>query len=237
MCRNVAALLAALGCAATALAAQDDAGSRFRVTPTIGVMKFDKTSALSDLDGSKLWASAGLTASYLVGGGFRAGLYFEFQQPQTSAEYYPYALFRTSGAYQLFGATQVVSALSFGLDASYTIGAGKLGPYIRGGIGRHAVYADVQVENATNHVGGTQFLAGAGINYAVSQMIGLRIELVDFMWSDWDRDALNPVAPAYRNTTFPEDNPTGITESKPGLIHNLRLALGFSFTPSGGGSR
>lgn len=236
MNRNVAALLAALGCGATALAAQD-AGSRFRVTPTIGVIKFDKTSALSDLDGSKLWASAGLSASYLVGGGFRAGVYLEFQQPQTSADYYPYALFRTSGAYQLFGATQVVSALSFGLDASYTIGAGKLGPYIRGGIGRHAVYGDVQVENKTDHVSGTQFLAGAGINYAVSQMIGLRLEVVDFMWSDWDRDALNPVTPAYQNTTFPEDNPAGINESKPGLIHNLRLALGFSFTPSGGGSR
>jgi len=234
MNRNVAALLAALGCGATALAAQD-AGSRFRVTPTIGVMKFDKTSALSDLDGSKLWASAGLSASYLVGGGLRAGVYLEFQQPQTSPDYYPYALFRTSGAYQLFGATQVVSALSFGLDASYTIGAGKLGPYIRGGIGRHAVYGDVQVQNATDHVAGTQFLAGAGINYAVSQMIGLRVEVLDFMWSDWDRDALNPVTPAYQNTTFPEDNPAGINESKPGLIHNLRLALGFSFTPSGGG--
>ena len=81
MNRTVAALLAALGCGATALAAQD-AGSRFRTTPTIGVVKFDKTSALSDLDGSKLWASAGLTASYLVGGGFRAGVYLEFQQPQ-----------------------------------------------------------------------------------------------------------------------------------------------------------
>jgi hypothetical protein len=236
MNQTVAALLAALGCGATALAAQD-AGNRFRVTPTIGVMKFDKTSALSDLDGTKLWTSAGLTASYLVGGGFRAGVYLEFQQPQTSSDFYPYALFRTGSTYQLFGATQTVSALSFGLDASYTIGAGKLGPYIRGGIGRHAVYGDVQVENATDHIGGTQFLAGAGINYAVSEMIGLRVELVDFMWSDWDRDALNPVSPAYQNTTFPEDNPAGISESKPGLIHNLRLALGFSFTPSGGGSR
>lgn len=236
MNRTVAALLAALGCGATALAAQD-AGSRFRITPTIGVVKFDKTSALSDLDGSKLWASAGLTASYLVGGGFRAGVYLEFQQPQTSSDYYPYALFRTGSTYELYGATQVVSALSYGLDASYTIGAGKLGPYIRGGIGRHAVYGDVQVENSTDHIGGTQFLAGAGINYAVSELIGLRVELVDFMWSDWDRDALNPVSPAYQNTTFPEDNPVGINESKPGLIHNLRLALGFSFTPSGGGSR
>ena len=229
MYRNVA-------CGATALAAQD-AGSRFRLTPTVGVIKFDKTSALSGLDGSKLWASAGLSASYLVSGGFRLGAYLEFQQPQTSSDFYPYALFRTSGDYQLFGATQVVSALSYGVDASYTIGAGKLGPYIRGGIGRHAVYGDVQVENATDHVGGTQYLAGAGVNYAVSEMIGLRVELLDFMWSDWDRDALNPVSPAYRNTTFPEDNPTGINESKPGLIHNLRLALGFSFTPSGGGSR
>jgi len=237
MNRTVAALLAALGCGATALAAQADAGSRFRVTPSIGVMKFAKTSALSDLDGTKVWASAGLTASYALSGGLRVGTYLEFQQPQTSSDFYPYALFRTSGTYQLYGTTQVVSVMSYGLDLSYTVGAGKLGPYLRGGVGRHSVFGDVQTQNSTDQVSGTQFVLGGGVNYAVSDAIGVRVELADFMWSDWDRDALNPVDPAYRNTTFPEDNPAGITESKPGLIHNLRLALGFSFTPSGGGSR
>jgi hypothetical protein len=238
MNRTVATFLAALGCGAIALAAQEaPAPGRFRVTPTVGMIRFDKTSALSDLDAGKLWVSAGLSGSYLVTGGLRLGAYLEYQQPQTNSDYYPYALFRTSGDYQLYGVTQIVSALSFGIDASYTIGTGRLGPYLRGGIGRHAVYADVQSQNTTSHIGGTQFLAGGGINYAVTDAIGIRAELLDFMWSDWDRDALNPVDPAYQNTTFPEDNPPGINESKPGLIHNLRLALGFSFTPSGGGSR
>jgi hypothetical protein len=236
MNRTVAALLAAIGCGASALAAQEG-GSRFTVTPTIGLMKFHNTSALSNLEGSQLWMSGGLTAAYRVSSGLRVGLYMEFQQPQTSSEYYPYALFRTGNTYELYGATQIVSALSYGLDASYTIGAGKLGPYLRGGIGRHAVYGDVQAMNSTDHVGGTQFLLGGGINYAVSNSIGIRLDLTDFMWNDWDRDVLNPVSPAYQNTTFPEDNPAGITEDKPGMIHNLRLALGFSFTPSGGGSR
>ena len=230
----VAALLAASGLSATGLHAQQ--ADRFRIAPVFGVVRFDKTSALSATDGNKLWASGGLSADYAVTPSIRAGLYLEYQRPTTSADYYPYALFRTGSSYTLNGVSQVVSVLSYGIQASYNL-PGRWGPFVRGGVGRHSVYADVQSQFTTQHIDGTQFLLGAGINYGVSETVGVRLELTDFMWSNWDRDDLNPVAPQYQNTTFPEENPAGITLNKPSLIHNLRLAVGFSFTPSSGASR
>ena len=235
---SVAACLAVLGLGAAPLAAQES--SRFRVTPTIGVMRFDRTSALSSTDEglSKLWPSAGLTASYVVNSSFRAGLYLEYQRPTTSPDYYPYALFRTGNDYQLFAIAQVVSVLSYGVDAAYTLPvAPRLAPYVRAGVGQHSVYGDVQATNSTEQISGTHFMAGFGFNYAASDAIGVRFEVLDFLWNKWDRDELNPVDPAFQNTTFPEANPDGRLWPKPSIIHNLRLALGVSFTPSGGGTR
>ncbi len=231
---TVAALLAVVALGATTSAAQE--ATRFRIVPVVGVMRFDKTSALNALDGGKYWASGGLSASYAVTPGFRAGLYLEYQRPTTSSEFYPYALFRTGADYQLFGVSQVVSILSYGVDVAYQL-PNRWGPFVKVGLGRHAVYSDVQVNNATAHVEGTQFVVGGGLNYTFTEAIGVRLELVDFMWNDWERDALNPVDPAYQNNTFPEDNPEGITYSKPSLIHNMRLAVGFSFAPSRSASR
>ena len=238
MTRSVTALLAVLGVSGTTLAAQEE--SRFRITPSFGAMRFDRTSALSSTDEglSQIWASAGLAASYDVSTNFRAGIYFEYQRPTTSPDYYPYALFRTGNDFQLYAVSQIVSVLQYGVDGAYTLPVlERFGPYVKAGIGRHAVYPDVQASNSTEHIVGTHYLLGAGFNYAASSSIGVRFELADFMWADWDRDDLNPVDPAFQNTTFPEDNPDGINWEKPGIIHNLRLALGVTFTPGGGGTR
>jgi hypothetical protein len=236
--QTVAAVLALGALAGVApLAAQES--TRFRVVPSLGVMRFDRTSALSSVDEglSKLYASAGLSADYAVTDAFRAGIYLEYQQPTTSADYYPYALMRTSGVYQLFAVQQTVSVLNYGAHASYRFSVGSLAPYAMGGVGLYTVYPDVQAVNGSEAVTGTQFLLGVGVGYTVSETIGIKAEVLDFMWSDWDRDDLNPTAPAFQNTTFPEDNPVAIGWEKPSLIHNLRLAVGFSFTPSGGGAR
>ena len=231
---TVAALLVLAG--AASLAAQEPT-TRFRVVPSIGLMRFDRTSALSSTDEgiSQLYGSAGLSADYAVNDAFRAGVYLEYQQPTTSQDYYPYALMRTSGVYQLYGVQQTVSVLNYGVEANYTFQFGNLRPYVMGGLGLNTVYGDVQASGSSESVTGTQFLLGAGMHFNVSETVGIKAELLDFMWSNWDRDDLNPVAPAFQNTTFPEQNPDGMNWEKPSLIHNLRLALGFSFTP--GGSR
>lgn len=213
---------------------------RFRITPTLGVMRFDRTSALSSRTSPfpKMWASAGLSALYQFRPNVQAGFYLETSRPATNPDYYPYALLRTSGNYQLFAITQRVVVLSYGLAAEVAVPVvPKLSPHVRFGIGRHSVYEDVQQENSVRTTNGLEFVAGGGLRYAAGNNVGVQLDLVDFLWKDWDRDVLNPTQPAYQNTVFPEDNPPAIGWAKPSLIHNLRLAIGFTFTPASGGTR
>jgi opacity protein-like surface antigen len=213
---------------------------KFRVTPSFGVIRFDRTSALSSTSSgiSKLWASAGLSALYQFRPNLQAGFYLETSRPATSPDYYPYALIQTAGKYQLFAITQRVVVLSYGLSADVGVPVmPKLAPHLRLGIGRHSVYEDVQQEGSVKTVNGLEFVVGGGLRYSVGNNVGVQLEAVDFLWKDWDRDVLNPTQLAYQNTVFPEDNPDGINWTKPSLIHNLRLAIGFTFTPASGGTR
>lgn len=240
MTKTVAALLVGLGLGSTASAVAQEAG-RFKVIPLFGVVRYDRTSALSSIDkgfSAKMWPTAGLSAMYGVRSGVRVGGYLEAARPETSPDYYRYALLRTTGTYQLYAITQRVVVLQYGLAAQVDIPfARRLGPYLRGGVGAHSVYQDVQRSNTTKAVTGTEFSLGGGFNYSVSDAVAVRLELTDFMWSNWDRDELNTVSPAFQNTTFPEDNPPGVDWGKPSLIHNMRLAIGFQFTPVSGGTR
>lgn len=239
MKRIVASLLVGLGLGAAAQAAAQEPG-RFKVVPMFGIMRYDRTSALSSTETglSKLWPTAGLSAMYGLRDNVRVGIYLEAARPETSPDYYRYALLRTTGSYQMFAITQRVVVMSYGLSATADLPfAKKMGPYIRAGVGAHSVYQDVQRSNSTKAVTGTEFSLGGGLNYSVSSLIGVRLELTDFMWNNWDREDLNTVNPAFQNTTFPEDNPIAVDWAKPSLTHNLRLALGFTFTPVSGGTR
>ena len=112
------ALAAGLALGAATGAAQS--APKFRITPTLGVIRFDRTSALSSTSSgiSKLWASAGLSALYQFRPNVQAGFYLETSRPASSPDYYPYALIQTAGKYQLFAITQRVVVLSYGVAAT-----------------------------------------------------------------------------------------------------------------------
>lgn len=239
MNRHLAALLAAgLALTPAGLGAQEP--GRFQVTPLFGVMRFDRTSALSSPQSglsTKVWPYAGLAALYRVRSNVRVGLYLEGGRASTSPYYFPLVLLRTTSTYELDSLTQRVAVLSYGIAATVDLPIGeRLAPYVRGGVGRHSVFPDVQHMRSTASITGAEFDLGAGLGYKTGGGGLIRLELLDNMWSKWDRDRLNPTDLAYQNTLFPEDNPDGIKWSKPSLIHNMRLALGFTFTPSGGGT-
>ena len=241
MKKLVGIALASLAVGATALPGQQsqqppEPAGRWIVAPTIGLMRFDRTSALSSMDrglSTAVWLSGGLSGLYAVRSDLRVGLYYEGGQAETSPDYYRYALFRTTGAYELRAITQRVVFLSYGVAATWNVPAARVvGPYLKLGVGGHSVLADVQRTNSTRQVSGSEIVVGAGLSYQRGGNVAVQLELLDYMWNNWDRDDLNAVAPAEQNTVFEEDNPSGVTWPKPSLIHNLRLAIGFKFTPA-----
>lgn len=240
MTKPLVVLLAGLGLGlGTATLSAQQKGS-FSVTPSVGLTRFDRTSALSSTKTglAKLWLIPGLSATYGFGSDFRAGFYLEGGRVEASPDYYPLVLLRSGSTYELDRVMQRVVVLSYGVRAAVALPVVRsIGPYILGGVGGHSVFPDVQRTRQTTNITGVEFSVGGGLSYRTGTSGVVRLEVVDNMWSKWDRDKLNPTEPALQNTVFPEDNPDGITWPKPNLIHNLRLSLGFSFTPSSGGTR
>ena len=235
-----AALLTVSGLALGVAGLPAQEPGRFQVTPAFGVMRFDRTSSLSSSKTglSRLWGYGGLSALYRVRSGIRAGLYIEGGRVTADPFYFPLVLLRYNQNYKLDSLSQRVVVLSYGLAATFDLPlGGKLGPYLRAGVGRHSVFPDVQHTGTTATITGAEFSVGGGMGYKTGGGGLVRLELVDNMWSKWDRDRLNPTALAYQNTLFPEDNPDGVGWAKPSIIHNIRLMLGFTFTPSGGGTQ
>jgi len=233
----VSIALVGLAVGATALPGQQpQADGRWVVVPTVGLMRFDRTSALSSLDkglSTTMWLSGGLSGLYAVRPDLRVGLYFEGGQAESSPDYFRYTLFRTTGAYELRAISQRVVFLSYGVTATWDVPAARVvGPYLKVGAGGHSVLLDVQRTNSTRQASGSEFVVGAGLSYKVRGNVSVQLELLDYMWNNWDRDDLNTAALSEQNTVFEEDNPSGITWPKPSLIHNLRFAVGFKFTPA-----
>lgn len=228
-------LLAGLAMGATSLAGQQPEG-RWQVIPSVGVIRFDRTSALSSTDeglSTTMWLSGGLSALYSVRPDLRVGVYFQGGQATTSPDYFRYALFRTTGTYELRAISQRVVFLGYGVVAAWDVPALRsFGPYLKVGAGGHSVLLDVQRTNSTGQAGGAEFVVGGGWNRRLRGNLAIQLELLDYMWSNWDRDKLNTVAPSEQNTVFEEDNPIAVNWEKPSLIHNLRLAFGFKFTPA-----
>ncbi|HET7790538.1 MAG TPA: hypothetical protein VFK78_07045 [Gemmatimonadales bacterium] len=226
----------ALG-AAGSLAGQ--AGT-WTVAPAVSLIRYDRTSALSSTASglsTKLWPQASLDATYGVRSNLRVGIYLGASRVTTSPDYFPLVLFRTGSNYELWSVQQRVSVFNYGAQVQFDLPvAPAFSPYLRGGVGRHTLYPDVQKQNAVSTVSGSEFMLGAGLRYSKGSA-ALRLEVTDFMWSNFDRDALNPVTADFQNTVFPQDNPKGVRWAKPSLTHNLRLALGFAFSPSSGGNQ
>jgi len=230
------ASLVALG-GAGALAGQQT--GKWRVTPSVAMMRFDRTTSLSSTASglsTKLWPWAGLDAMYRVRSSLQLGLYVGGSRVTTSPDYFKYALFRSGSNYELWAVSQRVTVFNYGIGAELALPVGgALDPYIKGGFGRHTLYPDVQKSNSVHSFSGAEFALGGGVRYGLKSGVALRLDITDFMWSNFDRELLDPVAPAFQNNTFPLSNPDGVLWPKPSLTHNLRLALGFAFTPAGGG--
>ena len=122
MTKPVSALLLGLALGVAPAAAQE--AGRFKVIPSFGIMRFDRTSALSSIEtglSTQLWPTAGLQALYGVRSGVRAGLYLDVTRPETSSAYYAYALLKTGSNFKLYGVSQRVVVLSYGVTATVDV--------------------------------------------------------------------------------------------------------------------
>jgi hypothetical protein len=109
---------------------------------------------------------------------------------------------------------------------------------VTGGVGAVTVNTDPQQQGSNRSFTEGQFQLGGGLGWRLGTTTALRVELRDFVFTGWDRDRLNVVSTDPNacggpcpNTTFLAAN--GNPPEKKSTVHNLRLAIGFSYVPQG----
>ena len=241
MHKAVCAATGLLVLATTGLGAQaDTAGGRMRgrftVTPMIGAMHWDNSSALANKTADAAGAftktyvtpTIGLTANYNVVRMAGLGFYFEAARPTTRGDYFPALLLKFGNTAELRNVSQRVTVLMYGVQGQYGFDVGRLAPYVSAGVGAVTVNGDPQQNYGNTSFTNSAAQLGGGLAFSVGQG-RLTLDLRDHMFFGWKRDKLYPVTTAFQNTLFPTAN--GTPPAAKSTLTNLRFAIGFSFTP------
>jgi opacity protein-like surface antigen len=227
----------ALTLTADGLAAQESVAGRFTVTPVVGAIRFAESSALAnkkadsngDYNETLFTPTVGLTAEYAMTPQFGLGFYFEAARPQTRGDYFP-SLQLTFGSEQnLYSISQRVTMLVYGVQGSAKFDVDRVQPYVSGGVGLVTINGDPQQNDGNASFTTGQFQVGGGIGFSVTESAAFRVDVRDFVFTGWDREDLNVVSSRFQNTLFPAAN--GNPPDEQSTVHNIRVGIGFSFTP------
>jgi len=222
---------------AAARRVSDDPLHRFSVTPVVGTINWDNTSALANKTvegGSGAFTkrvytpSFGLSANFNVLRQLGIGAYFEAARPETRGDYFPAAYFKYGQDVQLTTVSQRVTVMMYGVQGQFQFPISKLEPYVSGGFGGVTVNTDPQQNNENRQISNKSAQFGGGIGYHIGAG-AIVLDVRNFMFFNWDRDRLYPVSPTYQNTTVPVANLAPPAEKS--TINNFRIALGFSYVP------
>lgn len=211
--------------------AEERSTGQFVVIPRAGLVRF--------ADGTSLEQAGflGFEALYNLQRWLSVGTSITVSQPTTRKEDFP-AAFAYEDTTFLFLVRQPVTLFDAGLTAHGTLPTfGRVAPYILGGVGYSTLYLDPQTEGRDERIGLVSFQVGGGADLRLSNSAGIRIEARDLGFLGYDRERLNPVNPAYQAyNRFQDVLPERTPSKKDGTMHNLVLSIGFTFTPSIGGT-
>jgi hypothetical protein len=230
------------GCAlsyAVAAGAQQSSVRNFTVTPVVGLIHWDDASALANKSAAgdgrftkrDYNPTVGLSAEYSVVPMLGVGFYFEASRPMTRGDYFPSAFFDYGTRADVYVVSQRVTVRMYGVQATLGTDVSRLHPYVTGGVGAVTLTLDPQQNDANKQYSTGQFQLGGGLGYRVGRSVSVTADVRDFVFTSWDRDELNPVRPAFQNTRLPAVNANPPAEKN--TVHNIRLAIGFSFVPRG----
>jgi hypothetical protein len=210
---------------------------QWRATPVLGINTYDDATPFQTA------AMIGGTVQYSVAPAITLGLGMGFARPEVDGSYFPRALFVLSADTTfLFNVGYQASQWTY--YGMLTVGAplGNWYVYGSGGVGGVTFWYDRQsfrnVVQKTDRTAVTNlmFPLGVGISYSVSELIGVRIDVTDEIYTSFDRDELNPIAEArFENTcqieNFCIQDANGTVPEPKSTVHNFRFSIGFEFTP------
>lgn len=196
---------------------------QFQVVPAVGAIRFDRASALEDAP------FLGLDAAYFLNSSIAVGLQFHASRPRTDGTYFPLAMLDFGDTTYLYAVSQRVTLVGAGAQVQLHQSFARFDLFVNAGGGVYRFYMDPRRAQTISRMSGPSALVGGGVNYMVSEAVGIRAEVRDVILMDFDRDALDATLSYVRNNRIPNVFPPPPEEKD--VIHNLRFALGFSFVP------
>jgi hypothetical protein len=233
-----ATLLVALASAAGAQEAEPAAaGARAvstvgSVTPRGGYARFDRASSIRPSAFLAVDATYQITPAFAVGPSLtvaRASTYgedyltaFTFGDPSKGDTTF------------IFANQQPVTVVDVGAIATARLLAGsRFAPYLTGGVGAYSLYLDPQQVNDSKRYTFLSAMVGGGVDLQMSQQAGIRLDVRDQIFMNYDRRRLNPADARFQNTRFVEDLPA--PPANKSTLHNLMFSVGFTFRPAAAG--
>lgn len=237
-------VLAALVSPRTA-AAQLESG-QWRATPVFGYTTFDEKTPFESTP------MIGGTVQYSFNSVVSAGVGMGYTRPDVDGSYFPLVLFKVDADTSiLFQGGYQSSQWNYYGFLTAGVPLSKLYLYAQGGVGGittwfdRQAFRDQQIRTGETSVTNLMIPLGVGISYAVSSLVGVRIDVVDEIWTGFDRNRLQPTLNSnspfnegrFLNTCEVENfcildangTPPEVSDSE--TVHNFRFSIGFEFTP------
>jgi len=226
---------------------------RWEISPRIGMVFWDNAAGLQDPALSSGDCDfpqfnhecgsafnnlmAGLSAHYGVTNQIALGLTFDVARPVSNGAYFPAAEIEIGGVQELTLVSQRLTVIQYQVEGEWSPKFARLAPFVVASAGGYTVYKDAAKADQAGVTGfetfsGPMFSIGLGLNWAFGEGSGLRVELRDMIYTDWDRNELNPVQEQFQTDLFPDLLPAPPDDSS--TLNNFRLSLGFFFIPGGG---
>lgn len=201
---------------------------RFQVSPRAAVMNFQEASGL------KSAGLVGLDATYFFTRNLGLGASMEFSRPQTDGRFFPAEMSFGDTTFTL-QVSQPVTVWHYQLQAVATIGTGSISPFVTAGWGQYRLFLDPQAAREARTVTHGLLTFGGGVNLKLGASSGLRFEIRDDVYRDYDLNEINLVEARFAPRRFPDSVQIPDRKCYDGKcsLSNWQFALGFSFVPGG----
>lgn len=232
--RRHIALVGAMLLGAQALGAQTQT-KMFDLGAHVGQQVFNKGTALENTPFVGLDATYELPwnplASLIKGSSFGVGMLLDVSRPVTRGDQFDAVAFDFGDTTFLYAVAQRVTLLQGGLEAVVGVPVGKVRLYGFAGTGIYSIFLDPRAVKRNEKFTNPMATFGGGLNYPISQSIGVRAQMRAVTFTKFDRERLDASTTYVHDQRIKDALPTADATSK--TPTNMQFSLVFQYIPGG----
>ena len=199
----------------------------------LGLMSFDKGTGIDDapflgVDGTYHGLLKKWTGPLDLGIGFT----FSAARPSTLGDQFPVIQLDFGDTTFLYTVAQTITLLQFGGQAVLGMDVGRFRVYTNGGTGGYSITTNPRQTTENETFVHEYWNLGLGLNYALRETVGIRLQGQSVWFTGFDRDRLDATVGYAKDRRVRDALPAPHPEPSRGLAQNWAFSLVFSYIPS-----